>query len=74
MTTILAHHRRKAQQNTFTMTRAQQSVVELMLALDPLAQQHPDLAHQIAADAGFPVKAPRPGLAELLDREKRGKP
>lgn len=72
MTSTLARHRRNARDDTYAMTRAQQVAVELMIATDPVAQQHPDLACQLAAEAGFPISEPRKGLATLLHSSKRG--
>lgn len=70
MTSILARHRRSAREGSFTMTRAQQAFVDLTIATDPAAQRYPDLARQIAADHGFPISEPAPGLASMLHKTR----
>lgn len=72
MTSILARHRRSASESTLTLTQAQQVAMEVMVAIDPVAQANPELARQLAADAGFPITEPRKGLATLLHSNKRG--
>lgn len=72
MTSTLARHRRSARESTFALTQAQQAAMEAMIATDPVAQQHPELARQLAADAGLPISEPRRGLATLLHSNQRG--
>lgn len=56
MTRILARRAAELAGGTDVITRAQRSVVEMTLAIDPLAQANPELAGSLAEEAGFASK------------------
>lgn len=71
MKSILARHRAAALEGTHTMSLAQKVAVEAILAADPIARAHPEIAAELAAAEGIPISKPRPGLAALLQKEGR---
>jgi hypothetical protein len=74
MTSILARHHRLLRDETFVMTRAQQTAVDAIVLTHENTRLMPDEVLAIAAEAGFPValKPAPPGLAAALVRHLKG--
>ena len=74
MTSIALRRRRAALlSDTFVLTNAQATAMQVEIATNPIAQDDPEAAAKVAAAFGFPVSSEKPslGLAAALPHHDR---